>query len=1182
MLFATNIADFLACQHISTLERQEKLGEVEKTYYADPGAELLRKLGLEHEAKYLKELREVRGLEVVEISTEGGWEKAAKATRQAMRQGLDAIYQATFIQGQWGGRADFLLRVETPSELGPWSYEVVETKLAKSTKARALMQLCFYSELVAAIQGKDPEKMHVVLGRGTKPEEFRVQRYFAFFRKEKTDYQAALGQLPITYPEPVEHCFVCDWSPNCDERWHADDHLSLVAGITRKQRKALVEVGVRKVEELARFPLKVKAVGSEPRTRSAVLTKIAPAPMLRIREQARVQVLGRVEAKPVHELIEPIDVGMGLAALPLPSSGDLFLDFEGDPFAFDQGLEYLIGTVEERRGDGARGRRGELETRSVERKQGDVALSYEARWAFNPAEEKKAFERFIADVMERRRQYPDMHIYHYSAYEPTAIKHLAGRHGVCTDQVDELLRGEVFVDLYRVVRQGLRASVESYSIKKMEPFYGFQRSVALRDATSSLQAFESVLALGDEPKAAQEILKTIADYNSDDCVSTWRLREWLEQLRSEAEAKLGSSLPRPEPKSGAPSEELETQLTEITLLKQRLTSGLAEDESVWTNEQRACWLMAQLLEWHRREDKSMWWEYYRLCDLSDDELIEDKNALGGLVYQGVVDETKGSFIHRYSFPIQDHTIDRALDVHDPRTQKSAGTFDRVDDINLTVDLKRGKRSDKPHPTALIPSDFIDNKKQVASLVRIATWVAEHGIRQEITGSGSKPPFPTCTKEEAAAKGMFQAARDILLRHTPRVTGKGIEELTEEFPLLLDTAKALALSLDSSALPIQGPPGSGKTYTGAHMIIELVNAGKRVGVTANSHKVISNLLTTLCKEANELDINLAIVQKPDKDKVDVCKHDFVSCVTDNSEVLEKLSTGEAHVAAGTAWLWSREEFAGSVDVLFVDEAGQMSLANVLALSQAARSVVLLGDPQQLDQPQQGVHPPGAEVSALAHLLNGRATIEPHQGLFLSESWRLHPDICEFTSEAFYDGRLTTRTENALQRLNAQGLLDGTGLRFVPVIHDGNQSASPEEVERIAELVEELLNNAATWTNKKGKTALLTLRDILIVAPYNAQVELLAQRLPKDARIGTVDKFQGQEAPVVFYSMTTSTPEDAPRGMEFLYSSNRLNVATSRAQCVTVLVASPELFDVSCKTPRQMELANAFCRYLEMAQ
>jgi superfamily I DNA and/or RNA helicase len=389
---------------------------------------------------------------------------------------------------------------------------------------------------------------------------------------------------------------------------------------------------------------------------------------------------------------------------------------------------------------------------------------------------------------------------------------------------------------------------------------------------------------------------------------------------------------------------------------------------------------------------------------------------------------------------------------------------------------------------------------------------------------------------------------------------------------------IALSLDHSILPIQGPPGSGKTFTGAHMIIELVNAGKRVGVTANSHKVITNLLSALCEEAEKTNVKLSIVQKPNE--TDGCDHPCVTQTDDNGKVLEKLQNGEAHVGAGTTWLWSREEFANSVDVLVVDEAGQMSLANVLAVSPSAASVVLLGDPQQLDQPQKGVHPTGAEVSALAHLLNGRATIEPEQGLFLAESWRLPPDICAFTSEVFYDERLKTRPENAQQRLNSFGALDGTGLRFVPVNHTGNTSDSSEEVEVIARLIDELLARGTTWTNKKGETVPLEIKDILVIAPYNAQVALLDKRLPK-ARIGTVDKFQGQQAPIVFYSMATSSPEDAPRGMEFLYSGNRLNVATSRAQCVTVLVANPALFDVQCKTPRQMELANSFCRYLEMA-
>jgi len=1148
MYFATDLANVLACKHLTTLDRAAAAGEMTRDFYDDPGFKLLRELGLRHEQAYLGELQS-QGRTIVTIPPQDiAWSDAAQLTREAMSRGADVIYQATFVDAEWGGRADFVVRVATPSELGDWSYEAIETKLAHSTKARALIQLCLYSELIAKVQGSEPKSMHVVLGKGVRAE-FPVQHYLSYFRKIKRDFETAIASKPNTYPEPVEHCAICDWFRVCDDRWHADDHLSLVAYITRNQRDALVGREVDNMAKLAALSLPV----------IPKIERIAPAPLFRIREQARVQVEGREQERPVFEFIMPderketkrerrsgkgdgtpkkAEALRGFAALPSPSRGDLFLDFEGDPFAFDQGLEYLIGTV------------------TITE---DGTPVYKPVWSFDPQSEKKAFIQFIETVKRIRQAHPEMHIYHYAPYEPTAMKHLAGRHGVCADDVDELLRAGVFVDLFRVVRQGLRASVESYSIKKMEEFYGFRRKVGLRDATSSLQAFETVLALGDHADEAKEILNTIADYNRDDCLSTWQLREWLEKLRGDLEVKLGQTIERPELKSGSPSEDLEAELTEIAALKERLIAELPEEESAWSTEQRACWLLAQLLEWHRREDKSMWWEYYRLCSLSDEELIEDKNALGGLKYVEIVDENQRSFIHRYSFPPQDHTLDRALEVHDPDTEESACSEFTVDDINLTIDLKRGKKSEKPHPTALIAHNYINSKKQVASLMRIARWVADNGI--------DKPD------------SQFQAARDTLLRLSPRIAGGGNIETAISGLSPLDAAKKLALSLDHSILPIQGPPGSGKTYTGAHMVIELVNAGKRVGITANSHKVISNLLGTLCEAADETHIKLNIVQKANE--ADGCEHAFVTQTDDNAKVLEKLQNGEAQIAAGTTWLWSREEFAGSVDVLLVDEAGQMSLANVLAISPAAESVVLLGDPQQLDQPQKGVHPPGAEVSALAHLLNGKATIEPGRGLFLAESWRLHPDICDFTSEVFYDDRLQARSENAQQRLNAKGPLDGTGLRFVPVNHAGNNSDSPEEVEVIAKLIEELLGSGATWTNKKGVTATLELKHVLIVAPYNAQVALLSQRLPK-ARIGTVDKFQGQQAPVVFYSMTTSTPEDAPRGMEFLYSANRLNVATSRAQCVTVLVANPALFDVECRTPRQMKLANAFCRYLEMAK
>jgi uncharacterized protein len=365
-----------------------------------------------------------------------------------------------------------------------------------------------------------------------------------------------------------------------------------------------------------------------------------------------------------------------------------------------------------------------------------------------------------------------------------------------------------------------------------------------------------------------------------------------------------------------------------------------------------------------------------------------------------------------------------------------------------------------------------------------------------------------------------------------------------------------------------------------MIAEVIRGNRRVGITAVSHKVISNLLQSVCEHCQASKIGLSAVQKANEE--DCCAHAMVTQAKENGDVLNALNSRTAQLGAGTSWLWSRNDMRNSVDVLFVDEAGQMSLADVLAISQATTSVVLLGDPQQLDQPQKGVHPIGVDVSALSYLLNGRATIEEGRGLFLRQTYRLHPEINSFISEMFYDGRLAARPENIRQAVHSSGSISGSGLRFVAVEHSGNQTESPEEVAKVADLIAGLLAGSSTWTNKRGETQPLQLKDMLVVAPYNVQVSALKKGLPQGARVGTVDKFQGQEAPVVFFSMTTSTPEDAPRGMEFLYSLNRLNVAVSRAQCLAVIVASPALFHVECKTPHQMKLANALCRYLEMAQ
>jgi superfamily I DNA and/or RNA helicase len=382
------------------------------------------------------------------------------------------------------------------------------------------------------------------------------------------------------------------------------------------------------------------------------------------------------------------------------------------------------------------------------------------------------------------------------------------------------------------------------------------------------------------------------------------------------------------------------------------------------------------------------------------------------------------------------------------------------------------------------------------------------------------------------------------------------------------------------LAVQGPPGTGKTHDGARMIVALVKARKRVGITANSHKVITNLLNQVCDAAREAGVPLHAVQKNDDE--DGSRDPLVRRTKDNGEVLRALTSGEAQVAAGTHWLWSRPAMVAAVDVLFVDEAGQMSLADVLAAAPSCNGIALLGDPRQLDQPIKGVHPAGTAVSALGHVLGDRVTLGADQGLFLEETWRMHPDVCGFISETFYEGRLRSRADLSHIRLNAPEPLGGTGLRFVPVAHTGNQSASPEEVEVVARLVQTFVGGGSTWTDRHGVTHPVGLDDVLIVAPYNAHVGLLRKRLPAGARIGTVDKFQGQQASVVIFTMATSSPEDAPRGMEFLYSANRFNVAISRARCAAFLVANPALFDVRCSSERQMALANTFCNYLEIAR
>ena len=1166
---ATDLSRHLACNHLTSLRRSVAFGELESPPpYDDPRAEVLRQRGLEHEQRLLKQLAtDGRTVETImppdtPFSHRDPVATAAR-TRDAMRRGTDVVYQGRLEDAgrRWSGYPDFLLRVDRPSELGGWSYEVLDAKLARRAKGEALLQLLLYSDLLGQAQGIEPELMHLALGEtgSEHPASFRVAEYAAYYRAVRQRFEAHAASPADTYPEPVEHCSACEWKQSCATRRRADDHLSLVAGITRSQRGRLAERDVTTMGALGALRLPV----------SPPFDGIGAAALARIREQARVQDQAQREGRRIHELVTPVEPDKGLAALPAPSDGDVFFDLEGDIFAADGGLEYLFGVVDR---DG----------------------NYNSSWALDQASEKRVFERFIDDVMARWEQHPGFHIYHYGAYETTAVKRLMSRYATHEDEVDRLLRGRVFVDLHRVIRQGLRASVESYSIKQLEPFYGFAREVALATATRALVQVEVQLESGDAAGVPDPLRTEIEGYNRDDCLSTLRLAAWLEDRRRELQVLTGQPVPRPPLRNEERDREQEP-VVETAALFEALTAGWPVDDVGLDDEQRARRLLAHLLEFHRREDKSMWWEYFHRCGFTEEEHVESRATLGGLSYAGEAGQVKRSVIHRYRFPEQAHEIAVGDSPKNPDTAESdelkrgfCGTVVALDETTGTIELKRGRSSPVPHPAALVPLDNVQNKVLRESLARLAEAVVAGGF---------------------AADSPRRAAFDLLGRVPPRIevpasppTALGFadrEGLAAQGEAPLAAVRRIAPRLDRSVLPVQGPPGSGKTYTGARMILDLLAGGKRVGVTANSHKVISNLLAAVCDaadgppvengrtggEAGSSSVRQAAVEIRGVQKAndsDGCPDDRIVQAGSNDEVAEALDAGDANLAAGTAWLWSREEMAATVDVLVIDEAGQMSLANTLAVCQAAGSLVLLGDPRQLDQPIQGVHPPGADVSALGHLLGKSSTVDPSRGVFLDQTWRMHPYICAFTTEQFYEGRLRSQSELHRQTVVGTGPLAGHGLRFIPVEHAGNPNASAEEAERVAGLIRELLDTDAAWVDRQGVQRQLTLDDVLVVTPYNAHVAVLQATLPGGAQVGTVDKFQGQEAPIVIYSMATSTADDAPRGMEFLYSLHRLNVATSRARCVAAIVASPALLAPDCRTPEQMRLANPFCRFLELVR
>ncbi len=748
---ASDVANFLACQQLTQLDLQAARGALRPPHAVDVGFEDLVRRGEEHERVVLERFR-ADGHEVADL---GGAEDAAEMTAAAIRSGIGVIYQGTLTGAGDGvallGRPDFLVRADLlPAPDGEprpdgRHYEVVDAKLARTAKARAVLQTAFYSRLLAELQGTEPRWMHLALGHGEFVP-FKVRDFAAYERQTRRRLVETLAAGPPAglYPEPVEHCAICRWSELCAGRRRDDDDLSLIAGMPKGQRRALKGDGIATRRGFA-------AMTELPR-----LDRVSPDSLDRARAQARLQVASEDEGTIRFRLLEPErDAGgalvpnRGLLALPEPVDGDLFFDIEGARYYSEDsrefGLQYLFGVVDT----------ADLDEAGRPR--------YTPIWAFDRRGEKRAFEELVDFITERRARRPGLHVYHYNHYEPTSVDHLTELHGTRQeavgrlmgrfatreDEVDDLFRLGVFVDLYKVVRQGVQAGVESYSIKRLEPLCGYRRQVDLREATASLIGFEA--ALEDGTAAGDAGRQQVAGYNEDDCRATLALRDWLEARRLDLAERTGVQLPRPvvteQEAARAPED------PEVTRIRSALLDGVPAEAGERTEEQAARALLADLIDWHRREAKPAWWRYFYVRTLSPAELIGEPDALGGLVGGEIVDQVKKSVVRRFSFPPQEHGFSAGETAYDAETRRG-WTVWAVDDGAGTIDLKIGNAYDGPLPAALVEGGPIGTGELRERLRDLGDRVVREGagggdaatallLRQE--ARGPKVPWGASTR-----------------------------------------------------------------------------------------------------------------------------------------------------------------------------------------------------------------------------------------------------------------------------------------------------------------------------------------------------------------------------------------------------------------------------------------------------
>ncbi len=1139
-----------------SIDHPERLKGIEKDH--DKMKVFLADKGKEHEDLFLQYLREEYGAENVAEIEEGSDNARLEATTMAMEAGYKVIFQAYLERDHFRGSADFLVRREGKSKLGAYYYEAWDTKLAKTTRPYFLVQLCCYSWMLEKIQGKVPDEAVVVLGDKTK-DRFRIAAYYSYFQNLKQQFlqvQENFTGAENTMPDLSLETSFGPWGNYAQQLMDQLDSLALVANIRKNQIKHLHEHDVTTLTQLAK-------------TNDTEIKGISPESLTKIKEQADIQLRSRGQDKPYFKVIES-DNGKGLSSLPGPSNLDMFFDIEGNPF-WDNGLEYLWG-VSYHDPKAAQGK----------------SYAFKDWWAHDQKQEQLAFEGFIDWTYQRWQQDKTMHVYHYANYEIAAIRRLSTRNQTRLAEVSELLQNGVFIDLYKIVKNGLLIGEPSYSIKNVEHLYRGKRTTDVakgdesiifyedwREAGGNLNwekqenGYKSWLADSDNFNwTPWETLKKIRDYNIDDCESTLELVDWLREQQQES-GIIYSPIEEAKSNKAKTDAQVKNQVERELLFgrQQALVERFQAEEQL--NKDPIAELLIYLLHFYDRERAVLFWAYYDRLEKDEEELFNDDTV----IFDISVTETnqdQGVYLCRGTYnpdqPIRtDKIVSATIEGSDVSVNKIIFTEDDTSKGEISFEIKvADKEALEQSPLTFFGNETFIN---TASLENRICEITENYFEKGLLSGALATILNQDNPEFATLVSPLPVSRT----HYP--------DDNEYLQAMIATIEAM----NNTCLCIQGPPGAGKTFTARNVIAALVKNGKRIGIMSNSHAAIMNLL----KELPNLlpHSNLAKVGGYGSNKN--FREQFPEQAYPNFDYRNSMSFTEKKpydtydVIGATVYGFARPvAFEESVDYLFVDEASQVSLANLIAISGAAKNIVLMGDQMQLEQPIKASHPGKSGESALEFMLKGAAVIPDDQGVFLERSYRMHPDVCQPLSEVVYEGKLQADKDNANQSIDikqAKHITKPHGVLSIAVQHVGNTQSSEEEVIVVQQLINEL--KTGTFTDKKGNISPIVDNDILIITPYNMQVNLLKEKLEGDLNVSTIDGIQGQEAPVVIISMAASDVAESSRGLDFVFDINRLNVAVSRAQALAIIVASEGLEQAHVNSLKQIEKVGFFIKLKE---